>query len=112
MKKISFLSVLLLVLLLLGCWSDEIDVTDTGFEYDVEACDKYFELVECIIDNDDNPYFNDNMRIELKKELKNVQEEWKQLSESELTKKCTESLNGYKNDDMKESLDHYGCSLE
>ena len=40
----------------------EIDVRDTGFEYNVAICDKYFELVECIIDRDTNENRTQEMR--------------------------------------------------
>ena len=42
----------------------KIDVTDTGFEYDVAVCDKYFELVGCIIDRDTNENYTKEMRME------------------------------------------------
>jgi hypothetical protein len=47
-------------------------------------------LVECIINKDDNPNYTQEMRIELSDEVKKMQEEWKQLDEKELTKKCTD----------------------
>ena len=109
MKKISFLLVLPLVLLVIGCWKNKIDVTDTDFEYDVEVCDEYFELVECIINKDDNPNYTQEMRIELSDEVKKIQEEWKQLDEEELTKKCTDWLAIFETDEMKSELKSFGC---
>ena len=110
MKKISFLLALPLILLLVGCESDKIDVTDTWFEYDVKVCDKYFKLVECIIDKDNNERYTKQMRIDLKNEIKQVQEEWKQLNEEELTKKCTEELAKF--EPMEDNLNSYGCSAK
>lgn len=108
MKKLSFLLVLPLVF-----WcGKKVDVTDTGFEYDVEICDKYFELVECIIDKDDNPNYTKEMRAELRDEVKNMQEEWKHLNEEELTKKCAEWLATFEKDEMKENLKSFGCSVK
>ena len=112
MKKLSFLFVLSLVLFVIWCGKNKVDVTDTDFEYDVEICDKYFELVECIIDKDDNPGYTNEMRNELRDEVKYMQEEWKQLNEEELAKKCTAGLETFEKDEMKKNLKSFGCSVE
>jgi hypothetical protein len=41
-----------------------------------------------------------------------MQEEWKQLNEEELTKKCTEGLKTFEKDEMKENLKSFGCSVK
>ena len=92
-----------------GC-GKKINITDTGFEYDVKICDKYFELVECIIDKDTNEKYTKEIRTELKSEIKQMQEEWKQLNEEDLTKKCTEELS--KLEPMKENMNSFGCSIK
>ena len=109
MKKISLLLVFPLVLLIIWCGKHKVDVTDTDFEYNVEVCDEYFELVGCIIDKDDNPNYTKKMRDELRNKVKEMQEDWKQLSERELTRKCTEGLSQFETDEMKENLKSYGC---
>ena len=38
-----------------------------------------------------------------------MQEEWKQLDEKELTKKCTEELENYKNWIKEKNLNDFGC---
>lgn len=110
MKKLLFLFTLSLSLLLFGCGEDKIDVRDTWFEYDVEICDKYFDLVWCIIDNDNNEDYTDQMRTELKNEIKKIQEEWKLLDKEELTKKCTEEFDKYKY--LEDNLNSFGCSTK
>ena len=110
MKKKYYLLILPLTLLLVGCESNKIDVTDTWFEYDVKICDKYFKLVECIIDKDDNKNYTKQMRIDLKNEVKQMQEEWKQLNEKELTRKCTEELAKFES--MEDNLNSFGCSAK
>ena len=90
MKKVSFLLIFSLVLLVFGCWKKKIDITETEFEYDVDVCDRYFQLAECIIDNDKNKNWTKEMKDELRVATKNMQEEWKALSEDELTNKCIE----------------------
>jgi hypothetical protein len=49
------------------------------------------------------------MRDELRNKVKEMQEDWKQLSERELTRKCTEGLSQFETDEMKENLKSYGC---
>ena len=90
MKKLSFLLIFSLVLLVFGCWKKKIDITETEFEYDVDVCDRYFQLAECIIDNDKNKNWTKEMKDELRIAIKNRQEEWKVLSEDELANKCIE----------------------
>lgn len=109
MKKLYFLLVLILVFLITGCGKDKVDIRDTGFKYNIEVCDKYFKLVECIINKDTNQNYTKQMRIELKNEVKDMQEEWKQLSEQELMKKCTEGLSQFETNEMKENLKSFGC---
>ena len=87
----------------------EIDVRDTGFEYNVAICDKYFELVECIIDRDTNENRTQEMRKEFKNDVKKIQEEWKQLTEEELTKKCTEVLRDFEEGLKHDNLNSFGC---
>lgn len=87
----------------------EIDVRDTGFEYNVDICDKYFELVECIVDRDTNENRTQEMRKEFKNDVKKIQEEWKQLTEEELTKKCTEILGDFKEGLKHDNLNSFGC---
>ena len=77
MKKLSFLLIFSLVLLVFGCWKKKIDITETEFEYDVDVCDRYFQLAECIIDNDKNKNWTKEMKDELRVAIKNRQEEWK-----------------------------------
>ncbi len=87
----------------------EIDVRDTGFEYNVAVCDKYFELVECIIDRDTNENRTQKMRKEFKNDVKKIQEEWRQLTEEELTKKCTEVLRDFEEGLKHDNLNSFGC---
>lgn len=122
MKKLSLLLALCLLVLVAFLWlflsknKNEVspeyvkmDVSDAGFQYDVPVCDKYFKLVECIINNDPSQVWDQQMRLELKNTVKATQEEWKQLSEDELTKKCTEELTNYENLLEENNADSFGC---
>ena len=118
MKKFVFLFIVFLLILFLYVFvylknedgeDIEIDITDTDFEYDVAICDRYFELVECIIDSDTNKNWNNDMRIEFKSEVKRIQEDWKKLSEEELAKKCTDLLENFEKELSEEKLNSFGC---
>ncbi len=118
MKKFAFFLIIFLALLAICIfisWQNadeediEIDITDTGFEYDVAICDKYYKLVGCIIDNDHNQSWDQQMRQELKSQIKVVQEEWKQFNEEELVKKCTDELEKLKFKMTEKNLDSFGC---
>ncbi len=122
MKKLSLLLVLGLLVLAAFLWLlfkddkdqtepdiHEIDVSETDFKYDVAICDKYFGLIECIINNDPNQARNSQMKLELKSKFRELQEEWKQLSENELAKKCTEEYENYKKNLKENQLNSFGC---
>ncbi len=122
MKKLSLLLALCLFVLAAFLWlflfrnkdkkdSEiiDIDIRDTGFEYNVDICDKYFELVECIIDNDPNQAWDLHMKLELKSNFKNLQKEWRQLSEDDLIKKCTDELANFENLLKENNADSFGC---
>lgn len=121
MKKLSILLALCLIVLAAFVWLFiskakhkeeivDIDITDTGFEYDVAICDKYFQLIECIIDNDSNEDWSKEMRLELKSEVKKLQEKWWSLDEDGLTKKCKLELENIERDFKENNLDSFGCS--
>ena len=107
--------IIIIVLVLLVGRKDEvggIDVTKTDFEYDVKVCDEYFELIECIIDRDTDDRFTRQMRIDLKNEIKNVQEKWKELDEHDLNKRCSDELLNYKNLLKVKDVETFGCIVE
>ena len=109
------LIIVILVVIVLVFWKKKkignIDITETNFDYQVDICDKYFELAECIIDRDTDERFTRQMRIDLKNEVKLMQEKWKNLTEEELFNKCTEELAKFDSDEMKNKLKSFGCSL-
>ena len=51
------------------------------------------------------------MRIDLKNEVILMQEKWKNFTEEELYNKCTEELAKFDNEEMKNKLKSFGCSL-
>jgi len=106
MKKLSFLFGLSLIILLSGC-GNKIDITDTDF--DVESCDKYFELMECILENDKDETYSEDDRNELRQDIKDQQEEWSGLNEDELDYTCSTELAKFET--IKDRLDEIWCSL-
>lgn len=110
MKKLYCLLILFFsVILLAACKRKWVDITDTWFNYDVDVCDRYFKLVECIIDKDVNESYTKEMRNDLKKEIKVIQEEWKQLSEEDLVQKCSYELDRFKSEQS--NITSIGCSF-
>ena len=120
MKKLSLLVVLCLIVLAAFLWLfifwkkdntnlEDIDVTETWFEYNIAVCDKYFNLIECIIDNDPNENWDQQMKLETKAKVKEMQDEWKELDEDELIKKCTNALESYEKTLKDEGVDSFGC---
>ena len=106
MKKTTLLFALPLVVLVAWCWSNKIDITDT--EFHVESCDKYFELMDCILENDDDETYSDEMRDELRQEVKDMQESWNSLNESELDEQCSSQLDNFKQ--IEDRLNEIWCS--
>ena len=111
---IMLLIIVFIILLVIVNRKDEIakiDLTKTDFKYDVKVCDEYFELVECIIERDTDDSFTTQMRIDLKNEIKSIQEKWKQLNEDVLSKKCSDALEEYKDLLRKNNVETFGCLI-
>ena len=108
MKKSAFLLALPVVILLSWCGSDKIDVTDTNIEVDV--CNEYFELMDCILENDNDANYTEEMRDELRLKIKDMQTEWEWLDEEELSNKCSTEL--VKFESIEERLEAIWCSLK
>lgn len=111
MKKITYLAFLFVVVFLIGCGSkheeeEKIDITDT--EFNVETCDKYFELMNCILENDSYEVYTEEMRNELRKLIKDMQTEWEWLDQEELHEKCNAELEKY--GEIKDRLEEIWCS--
>lgn len=117
MKKFVFFLVIFLVILSLYVfvsWQNKdedvvIDITDTGFQYDIAVCDRYFELISCIIDRDTNVNYTKEMRIELKNMVKDLQEERRQLAEEELYKRCSDELENLVEKMTQNNVNSFGC---
>ena len=112
MKKSSLFFALPLVLLLWGCRNssnNDIDITQTNVDYDVEICNTYFELAECIINNSQDENWTPEMKIQLKNELKSEQEAWNDLDEEELVDQCSYMLSALSN---ATDLDEIWCSIK
>ncbi len=109
MKKFWALSMLTVVLLLAGCnWWNKVDITDNNI--DVESCNKYFETIDCILDNDNDREYTNEMRNQLREDVKAMQNEWEKLDEESLDETCTTELNKFIK--IKDSLTEIGCNLD
>ena len=107
MKKSVFLLALSLVILVAWCWDKKIDITDT--EFNVESCDKFFALVDCILENDKDETYSEEMRNELRQEVKDMQEKWNGLDEESLDEQCTSQLASF--EEIDDRLKEIWCSI-
>lgn len=107
MKKLSLLLVLPLVFLLFWCGEDETNILETNFDYDVEVCDKFFEVAECIINNTEDASWTQERKDDFKNEIKKKQEEWKSLSRDQLELECSSRLSIFWDD-----LDELWCQID
>ena len=107
MKKFWLLSVICLVIFAAGC-SKKIDITEN--DLNVESCDKYFKLMDCILENDNDEKYTDEMRDELREDVKAIQEEWKNLDRESLDETCTTELSRF--EAISDSLNEIGCSID
>lgn len=109
MKKYVFLSILTLIIVVAGCSKQEkIDITDNDFN--VESCDKYFEMMECILQNDDDENYTDSERDHLRQTVKDMQAEWEWLDYDELDEKCNSELAVFEK--IEDRLEAIWCSIK
>lgn len=112
MEKFTCLTFVFLVLFLTGCGSkhkeeEKIDITDIKFN--VEVCNKYYELAECVIDKSQNINWTWDMKDQLRNNIKLEQDEWSKLSEDELVKQCSYKLSRL---EAAPDLDEIWCSIK
>lgn len=108
MKKFSCLAIIGIAVCVAGCsFNKKTDITDTGL--DVESCNQYFSLMECILENEDNESYSDEKRDELRANIKELQAEWAELDEETLTKTCNAELAKFTA--LEKSLSEIGCSV-
>ena len=115
MKKFWLLWILLLVIFVAGCswfWkkenAEERNVAKA--EINVESCNDYFELVNCIIDNDtDNSYSAEDREV-IRDGVNDMRESWATLDDDTLDQMCSAEISKF--DWMKEYLSEIGCSLD
>ena len=86
-----------------------VDIMDSGFDYDIDVCDDYFMLLECIIENSTDAAYTKQMRIDLKNEIKVVQDKWRVFDEDELAKKCNEEFESFRNKLINNNVETFGC---
>lgn len=95
MKKTACLLALTLVIFIAWCWisTNKINITDT--EFHVESCDKYFELMDCILDNENNEERDQESRDVIRSDIKTLQNMWNNLDEKTLDDKCSSELENF-----------------
>ena len=91
MRKVALWVILPLIVLVAGCsrgWDKKTSITDTKFK--AESCNKYFRLMDCVLDNDTDVSYTEEQREEIRNEVLQIQEQWTQLDDSILEESCNE----------------------
>ena len=117
MRKLSLLWALLLVVFVAGCswwWNKEKEAEGNNVTngINVEVCNKYFGLVDCIIDNDIDSSYSAEDREVIRASVKDMRESWATLDEYTVTTMCTKELSRFESEEMKEYLSQIGCALD
>lgn len=97
MKKVTLLTILPLILLVAWCsrfWGKKTDITSTKF--DVESCNKYFKLMDCVLDKDSDISYTEEEREDIRKEVKSIQEQWALLDDEILAESCESELERFR----------------
>lgn len=115
MKKFWLLWVLLLVIFVAGCswWSKKENAEESNVakaEINVESCNNYFELVNCIIDNDTDESYTDEDRELIRQWVEDMRDAWASLSDEALNQMCNAEISKF--DWMQDYLSEIGCSLD
>lgn len=94
MKKFVLLwSWILMSLCLTACsWNKSTDTDLTSANFESETCNQYFQLVNCIIDNDPDEIYTPEVRQDLKATLKETQDSRLEKDPEEAASLCASSL--------------------
>lgn len=82
----------------------------TNLKYDVESCNTYFRVIDCVLENDNDAYYTEEDREDVRKEVKELQEAYMQLDTDTLSEVCDERLAGFV--PYKDEFAKIGCSLD
>ena len=110
MKRIWLLWILLLVIFVAGCGKEK--EVRTKAEINVESCNTYFELINCIIDNDpDNSYSLEDREV-VREAINERRNDWASLDDNTLDQMCSAELNNLLSTVWNDSLIEIGCSID
>lgn len=116
MKKLSLLWVLLWIAVisctLAGCWKKEQASNVTKNEINVESCNTYFELVNCIIDNDTDASYSEEDRKVIREWVEDMRDGRASLDDETLDEMCIKEISKFEWEQMKEYLSNIGCSID
>lgn len=112
MKKIAIIGLLPLLFLISWCWDKKIEITNTESlkEYNAESCNKYFEIADCIIENEIDPSRTDEMRQELRQEIVDQQLSRSGLDSEFIENNCKAELDSFY--EIKDHLKEIWCNIE
>ncbi len=114
MKKITIIGLLPIFFLIVWCWDKKVEITNTESlkEYKAESCDKYFEMVDCIIEKEIDSSRTEEMRNELRQEIVNKQISRSGLDSNTIENNCKNELDNFYETGVKNHLNEIWCSID
>ena len=114
MKKVAIIGLLPILFLIVWCWDKKVEITNTESlkEYKAESCDKYFEMVDCIIEKETDSSRTEEMRNELRQEIVDKQISRSGLDSSIIENNCKKELDGFYETWVKNHLNEIWCSID
>ena len=112
MKRFCLFVCLSFIIFVAGCsqWSNKkIDITETAFS--VDSCDRYFQLLDCILDKDSDETYTESDRLDIREQIKSMQEDWSGLDNDTLSENCSSELEKFSTDEVKSELSKIWCSF-
>lgn len=111
MRKIAVITLLSMAILIAGCsWFGNKKTDITNVKYDVESCNIYFRVINCVLEKDGNKNYSEEDREDVRLEVKELQEAYKQLDNDTLTEICDERLAEFI--PFKNEFAELGCPLD
>ncbi|MDR2415181.1 MAG: DUF5339 domain-containing protein [Candidatus Peribacteria bacterium] len=107
MRKLSLFALLGASLILVGCGSKENTPTTALDEFASASCNKYVNLMECLITQEVNPVPADQQE-DIRNILDTTKEQWKTLSTEQQEEQCSALLDQA----LTQPVSEVGCAVE
>ena len=109
MKKLVLLWSLSAIALLAWCTRNKLEVNLDETNFDVDVCNTYFDLIECVIENEPNDAYTPEIRDNLKAESQKTKASWLDKDSDELEVLCSSKLSKF--EERAEEIAWFGCTM-